>query len=65
MSERLTPAQVERLRQISGDRSARLPRSRWHGELTTRALIDRGLVNPNDWTLTDAGRAALEKANGR
>jgi hypothetical protein len=61
MEGKLTPAMLAALRRYSGDKTAPLPYSRWAQERTNRALLDRGLINPIGWTLTEAGRAALQQ----
>ncbi len=53
-----------RLRQLAGDKGVPTPRTAWEAEMITRGLIDRGLINPVGWTLTDAGRDVLAKLEG-
>jgi hypothetical protein len=60
----LTAAQINALKHLSGDTSVPWPKNRWQVEQLTRALIGRGLINPDGWTLTEAGRETLAEITG-
>ena len=64
MAEKLTEAQRQVLRRLSGDNSATWPKSRINVERVIRALLDKGLIESRGWSLTFAGRRAINEGDG-
>lgn len=56
----LTHAQLSELRRAAGHDDGSRARNRWQRELIFRALVDRGLVDPQRLCVTKAGHTAIE-----
>ena len=61
----LSTAGLNGLRHLAGDKAAPFPKARQAKEQLVRGLIARGLIEPDGWQITPAGRAALQKAGAQ
>ncbi|MER9496338.1 hypothetical protein NKI86_31755 [Mesorhizobium sp. M0320] len=56
---KLTTTQLNALRRLAGDKQAPWPKLRQNAQKVVWSLIDRELIHPIGWNLTDLGKEVL------